>query len=49
MMTDFLASIPYAAVSTSSWNWSIGWLYYFVLFILVLFLYQRFVQIKKPA
>jgi len=49
MMTDFLASVPGAAVSSSAWNWSGGWWYYLGLFILTFILYRRFGQIKKPA
>lgn len=49
MMTDFLASIPGAAVSTNIWNWAWGWTYYLILFIVTWFLYRRLVKIKKPA
>jgi len=49
MMTDILAKVPYAAIDSSSWNWACGWIYYFILFILVLILYYRLVKIKKPA
>jgi len=47
MMTDILASVPYAAVSSSAWNWLGGWIYYFILFIITFFFYRKFVQIKK--